>query len=55
MLTPDQKAQIAEDQDDQEERSVMIEDTDYVLDVGDAMMSQIYSAELPINVSSLVF
>lgn len=53
-LTPDQKAQIAEeqeDQEDQEERSIMLEDAGSVLDIEDVKMSKVYTAELPVNVS----
>jgi hypothetical protein len=50
-LTPAQKAEIAEEQDDQEERSIMLEDAGPILNVEDAKMSKVYSAELPINVS----
>jgi hypothetical protein len=50
-LTPVQKTQIAEEQEDQDERSIMLEDAGPILDVEDAKMSKVYSAELPINVS----
>ncbi|PON96729.1 C2- GRAM domain containing protein [Trema orientale] len=54
ILTPDQKAQIAEEQEDQEERSIMVEDTKFVLEAEDAKMSKVYAAELPININSLM-
>lgn len=45
-LTPAQKAE-----EDQDERPIMLEDAGPILDVEDAKMSKVYSAELPINVS----
>ena len=63
-LTPDQKAQIVEEQEDQDERSIMLEDAGSVMDAEDAgsildaegaKMSKIYTAELPINVSGQFF
>lgn len=51
-LTAEQKAQIAEEQEDQEERSIMVDDNEIVLDAEEAKMSKIYGAELPINVSA---
>lgn len=48
-LTPDQKAQIAEEQQDREVS--MLEDAGSLLDVEDAKMSRVCVAELPINVS----
>ncbi|KAB1215657.1 hypothetical protein CJ030_MR4G023318 [Morella rubra] len=53
-LTPDQKAQIAEEQEDQEERSIMLEDAGSVLDIEDVKMSKVYTAELPVNIKSLM-
>ncbi|XP_062169870.1 C2 and GRAM domain-containing protein At5g50170 [Alnus glutinosa] len=53
-LTPAQKAEIAEEQDDQDERSIMLEDAGPILNVEDAKMSKVYSAELPINIKSLM-
>lgn len=50
-LTPEQKAQIAEEQEDQEEKSIMVEENEIILDAEDAKMSKVYGAELPINVS----
>lgn len=50
-LSPDQKAQIVEDQDDYEERSKMVEDTEYILDLEDTKMSKVYTADIPMNVS----
>lgn len=50
-MTPDQKAQIAEEQEDQEERSIMLEDAGSVLDIEDVKMSNVFTAELPVNVS----
>uniref|UniRef100_A0A2N9IT31 C2 domain-containing protein n=1 Tax=Fagus sylvatica TaxID=28930 RepID=A0A2N9IT31_FAGSY len=62
-LTPDQKAQIVEEQEDQDERSIMLEDAGSIMDAEDAgsildaegaKMSKIYTAELPINIKSLM-
>lgn len=50
-LTPEQKAQIAEEQEDQEEKSIMVEENEIILDAEDAKMSKVYGAELPIDVS----
>lgn len=50
-LSPDQKAQICEEHNDQDDRSTMLEDTESVLNLEDAKMSKVYTAELPINVS----
>ncbi|KAF7838280.1 C2 and GRAM domain-containing protein [Senna tora] len=52
-LTPDQKAQLAEEQEDQEEGFVIPEDSESILDE-EAMMSKIYSAEFPIKMRSLM-
>lgn len=52
-LTPEQKAQIAEEQQDEEGRSLVFEDPGPVFNVEDAKMSKIYSAELPIDVCGL--
>lgn len=51
LTGPDQKAQIVEEEEDQEERSLMVEDTEFVLEAEDAKLSEVYAAELPINVS----
>ncbi|CAN1286818.1 C2 and GRAM domain-containing protein At5g50170 [Linum perenne] len=52
-LTPEQKALIAEEQEqDQGERHVMVEDSTPIVDAEDAKMTRIYSEELPISVSS---
>ncbi|KAK1565537.1 hypothetical protein Q3G72_029097 [Acer saccharum] len=48
-LTPDQKAQITEEQQDQEETSVL-EDTGSILHVEDSKMSRVYATELPISI-----
>lgn len=53
-LTPEQKAQIAEEQEDQEVKSIMVEDNEIILDAEDAKMSKVYGAELPININSLM-
>lgn len=49
-LTPEQKAQIAEEQEDQEENFVML-DNSGIQEVEDAKMSKLYSAEFPVSVS----
>lgn len=51
-LPPDQKAQIVEEQQDQEEMSSTLEDTGFPPDSEDSKMSRIFAAELPISVSS---
>ncbi|CAB4311102.1 unnamed protein product [Prunus armeniaca] len=53
-LSPDQKAQISEEHNDQEDRSTMLEDTESILNLEDAKMSKVYTAELPINTKSLM-
>ncbi|XP_021292585.1 C2 and GRAM domain-containing protein At5g50170 isoform X2 [Herrania umbratica] len=53
-LTPDQKAQIAEEQQDQEERPITLEEVGSIRDVEATKMSKIYSAELPISITSLM-
>ncbi|KAA8542249.1 hypothetical protein F0562_023615 [Nyssa sinensis] len=53
-LTADQKAQIAEEQKDQDGKSVLLEENDYCLVVEDAKMSKVYSAELPVNIKMLM-
>ncbi|EEF51927.1 conserved hypothetical protein [Ricinus communis] len=55
MLTPEQKALIAEEQQqDQEESPVMLEDSGPLLVAEEAKMSRVYSAELPISIKSLM-
>ncbi|KAJ8772275.1 hypothetical protein K2173_027452 [Erythroxylum novogranatense] len=52
-LTPEQKVQIAEEQEqeqDLEGRPIMLEDSD----VEDTTMSKIYSVELPVNIKALM-
>ncbi|XP_031261427.1 C2 and GRAM domain-containing protein At5g50170 isoform X1 [Pistacia vera] len=51
-LTPDQKAQIAEEQQDGEVS--MLEDAGSLLDVEDAKMSRVCFAELPMNIKALM-
>ncbi|XP_017972261.1 PREDICTED: C2 and GRAM domain-containing protein At5g50170 isoform X1 [Theobroma cacao] len=53
-LTLDQKAQIAEEQQDQEERPITLEEVGSIRDVEITKMSKIYSAELPISITSLM-
>ncbi|XVF08418.1 hypothetical protein REPUB_Repub07fG0002000 [Reevesia pubescens] len=53
-LTPNQKAEIAEEQQDLEERPITLEEVGSILDVEDAKMSKIYTAELPISITSLM-
>lgn len=50
-LTSDQKAQISEEQEDQDDTSIMLEDAGSFPDVEDAKLSKVFTAELPINVS----
>ncbi|CAK7357292.1 unnamed protein product [Dovyalis caffra] len=52
---PEHKAQIAEEQQlDQEKGSIMLEDYGYFLDAEYVNMPNIYSAELPVSVESLM-
>lgn len=53
-LTPDQKAQIAEEQQYKDEKPVLPEDTGSYLIVEDVNMSKVYSSDLPMNVSTLL-
>ncbi|KAG8652597.1 hypothetical protein MANES_06G109800v8 [Manihot esculenta] len=54
-LTPEQKAQIAEEQQqDLEETPIILADSGSLFDVEEAKMSKIYSSELPISVESLM-
>lgn len=52
--TLDQKTQVPEMTNDSEERSVLVEDVECFLDIEDTKMSELYVAELPINVGGLV-
>lgn len=51
-LSPDQKAEIVEEQQDQDERPITPEEVGSIMEAGDARMSKIYTAELPISVNS---
>ncbi|XP_059657972.1 C2 and GRAM domain-containing protein At5g50170 [Cornus florida] len=53
-LTSDQKVDIAEEQQDQDGPSFLLEDTGSCLVVEDAKMSQVYSTELPVNIKSMM-
>lgn len=53
-LTPDQKAQITEEPQEQDGVHVPMEDTVYLLDVEDDKMSKVYSAQLPLSITSLM-
>ncbi|XVF49315.1 hypothetical protein PTKIN_Ptkin04bG0001500 [Pterospermum kingtungense] len=53
-FAPDQKKQIVEEQQDQEESLLTLEDVESVVDAEDAKMSKIYTAELPISITSLM-
>lgn len=50
-LTPDQKAQIADEQQDPEERPVNIEEAASLSEGDEAKIYKIYSAELPLSAS----
>lgn len=50
-LTPEQKAQIAEEQGDQEESFFMLDNSGPIHEIEDTKMSRLFSAELPVNVS----
>ncbi|XP_031405014.1 C2 and GRAM domain-containing protein At5g50170 isoform X1 [Punica granatum] len=52
-LTPEQKAQIAEEQQDQE-NGIISDDLGSILGGEDAQMSKIYGSELPVSISSLM-
>ena len=49
-LSPEQKAEIAEEQQEQGGKST-VPDEDFASIVEDVKMSKIYSAEIPVNVS----
>lgn len=49
-LAPEQKAEIAEEQ---EERSILLEETGSIMDVDETKISKIYAAELPVSVSNI--
>ncbi|KAJ8536509.1 hypothetical protein K7X08_034910 [Anisodus acutangulus] len=53
-LPPDQKEQIVEEQHEKDEKLALSEDTASHLVVEDVQMSEVYSAELPVNVKSLM-
>ncbi|KAK6148308.1 hypothetical protein DH2020_019220 [Rehmannia glutinosa] len=53
-LEPDQKAEIAEDQLDDDEKPFLLEDTGSYLVVEDAKMTKVYTVELPVNLKSLM-
>ncbi|XP_052180951.1 C2 and GRAM domain-containing protein At5g50170 isoform X2 [Diospyros lotus] len=53
-LTPDQKAQIIEEQQGDDGESKLLEDAGSYLLVEDARMSKVYSAELPVKMKSLM-
>lgn len=50
-LTPEQKAQIAEEQEDQEENFVMLDNSGPIQEVEDAKMTKLCSAEFAVSVS----
>ncbi|RZC92467.1 hypothetical protein C5167_041810 [Papaver somniferum] len=56
FLTPEQKGKMAEDHQDQDGKTIQIEDTGSFLGVedDDANMSKVYSPELPVNITSLM-
>ncbi|GMJ05963.1 hypothetical protein like AT5G50170 [Hibiscus trionum] len=53
-FTTDQRAEIAEEQQEQEETPVILEEVGSILDAEDIEMSKIYTAELPICITSLM-
>ncbi|KAK6123570.1 hypothetical protein DH2020_042691 [Rehmannia glutinosa] len=53
-LEPDQKAEIAEDQLDDDDKPFLLEDTGSYLVVEDAKMTKVYTVELPVNLKSLM-
>ncbi|XP_057514928.1 C2 and GRAM domain-containing protein At5g50170-like isoform X2 [Actinidia eriantha] len=53
-LTPDQKARIAEEQQEEDGKSICLEDTGSCLVVEDAKMSKVYSVELPMKMKSVM-
>ncbi|XP_050225248.1 C2 and GRAM domain-containing protein At5g50170 [Mercurialis annua] len=55
MLTPEQKAEVAEEQQlDQEESPITPEDSASLMVVEEAKMSRAYSAELPVSIKSVM-
>ncbi|KAL0356246.1 UNVERIFIED_CONTAM: C2 and GRAM domain-containing protein [Sesamum radiatum] len=53
-LEPDQKAQIAEEQLDEDGKPCLLEDTGSYLVVEDVKMTKVYTMELPMNLKSLM-
>ncbi|KAI3876690.1 hypothetical protein MKX03_034199 [Papaver bracteatum] len=55
-LTPEEKGKMAEDHQDQDGKTIQIEDAGSFLGVedDDANMSRVYSSELPVNITSLM-
>ncbi|XP_039012600.1 LOW QUALITY PROTEIN: C2 and GRAM domain-containing protein At5g50170-like [Hibiscus syriacus] len=53
-FTTDQRAEIAEEQQEQEERPLVLEEVGSILHAEDIEMSRIYTAELPICITSLM-
>lgn len=54
-LAPDQRARIAEEQQDRDEKPILLEDTGSYLIVQDEKMSKVLSVEIPLSVSSSLF
>lgn len=50
-LEPDQRAEIAEEQLEDDAKTFLIEDTGSHLVVEDAKLTKVYTVELPLNVS----
>lgn len=55
ILSVDQKAGIAEEQQEQDGKSILPDDIGSSLIVEDAKMSKVYSAQIPVNVSCQLF
>ncbi|OMO77406.1 C2 calcium-dependent membrane targeting [Corchorus capsularis] len=53
-FTPDKKAQIEDEQQDEEDFPIALEGFGSIVDVENAKMSKIYTAELPISMTSLM-
>ncbi|KAL5718136.1 hypothetical protein ACHQM5_011072 [Ranunculus cassubicifolius] len=53
-LNPDQREELVEYQQEQDGRHVQIDDSGLFVDAEEAALSKVYSAELPVNIKSLM-
>ena len=54
-LGPDERAQIAEEQQDRDEKPSLFEDPSSYLIIQDAKLAKVLSVELPVNVCTSFF